>query len=157
MADLKGLSLEFTETMSGWVGVGETDYVEGRISGQRENTPMSFSVQILIDDLDRFINLSDHNARLTGTVSFEPLGHEIPIEEGKFNLFSVDAEEGIRHMTYSFRFMAKDGKRYFLHGHKKIEDDPGFDLVEDMTTLFTSVYDGPDDTAPVYGAGQLFF
>jgi len=60
-------------------------------------------------------------------------------------------------MTYSFRFMAKDGKRYFLHGHKKIEDDPGFDLVEDMTTLFTTVYDGPDDTAPVYGAGQLFF
>jgi len=95
MADLKGLSLEFTETMSGWVGVGETDYFEGRISGQRENTPMSFSVQILIDDLDRFINLSDHNARLTGTVSFEPLGHEIPIEEGKFNLFSVDAKRGL--------------------------------------------------------------
>ena len=157
MADLKGLGLEFTETMSGWVGVGETDYVEGRISGQRENTPMRFSVQILIDDLDLFINLSDHKARLTGKVTLEPLGREIPIEEGRFNLFSVDPEEGIRHMTYSFRFMAKDGKRYFLHGHKKIEDDPGFDLVEDMTTLFTTIYAGPDNTAPVYGAGQLFF
>jgi len=156
MADLKGLSLEFTETMSGWVGVGETDYVEGRISGQRENTPISFSVKILIDDLDRFINLSDHSATLTGTVSFEPLGREIPIEHGRFNLFSVNAEEGIRHMTYSFRFSAGD-KPYFLHGHKKIEDDPGFDLVEDMTTLFTMIYAGPDDTAPVYGAGQLFF
>jgi len=157
MADLKGLGLEFTETMSGWIGVGETDFVEGRISGQRENTPMSFRVAILIDDLDRFINLSDHNARLTGTVSFEPLGHKILIEEGKFNLFSVNAEEGIRHMTYAFRFTAKDGKKYFLQGHKKIEDDPGFDLVEDMTTLFTTLYAGPDDTAPVYGAGQLFF
>jgi uncharacterized protein (DUF362 family) len=157
MADLKGLSLEFTETMSGWVGAGETDCAEGRISGQRENTAMSFSVQILIDDLDRFINLSDHNARLEGTVSFAPLGRDIPIEEGKFNLFSVNAKEGIRHMTYSFRFTAKDGKRYFLHGHKKIEDDPGFDLVEDMTTLFTTVYAGPDDSAPVYGAGQLYF
>ena len=157
MADLKGLGLEFTETMSGWIGVGETDYVEGRISGQRENTPISFSVQIIIDDLDRFINLSDHNARLTGTVSFEPLGHKISIEDGRFNLFSVDPEEGIRHMTYSFRFTADNGKRYFLHGHKKIEDDPGFDLVEDMTTLFTTIYDGPDDAAPIYGAGQLFF
>jgi uncharacterized protein (DUF362 family) len=157
MVDLKGLSLEFTETMSGWVGVGETDYVEGRISGQRQNTPISFSVQILIDDLDLFINLSDHKARLVGKVTFEPLGREIPIEEGRFNLFSIDPKEGIRHMTYSFRFVAKDGKKYFLHGHKKIADDPGFDLVEDMTTLFTTIYAGPDDTAPVYGSGQLFF
>src|SRR5512136_3125380 len=108
MADLKGLSLEFTETMSGWVGVGETDYVEGRIAGQRENTPISFSVQILIDDLDLFINLSDHNARLVGKISFEPLGREIPIEDGRFNLFSVDPIEGIRHMTYSFCFISKD-------------------------------------------------
>jgi uncharacterized protein (DUF362 family) len=156
VADLKGLSLEFAETMSGWVGVGETDYVEGRISGQRENTTISFSVKILIDDLDRFINLSDHNATLSGKVSFEPFGHEILIEDGRFNLFSVNAEEGIRHMTYSFRFSA-EGHTYFLHGHKKIEDDPGFDLVEDMTTLFTTIYAGPDETAPVYGAGQLFF
>jgi uncharacterized protein (DUF362 family) len=157
MADFKGLKLEFTETMSGWVGMGETDYIEGRISGQRENTSISFTVKIIIDDLDRFINLSDHNARLIGMVSFQPLGDKIPIQDGHFNLFSVDPDEGIRHMTYSFRFTDKNDKKYFLHGHKKIEDDPGFDLVEDMTTLFTTIYDGPDDTAPVYGAGQLFF
>jgi cholesterol oxidase len=157
MADLKDLELEFTETMSGWVGIGEKDYVEGRISGQRENTPISFSARIIIDDLDHFINLSEHNARLTGTVSFEPLGSKIPIEDGIFNLFSVDPQEGIRHMTYSFRFTVNEDKKYFLHGHKKIEDDPGFDLVDDMTTLFTTIHDGPDDTAPVYGAGQLFF
>jgi uncharacterized protein (DUF362 family) len=157
MADLKGLGLEFAETMSGWVGLEETDYVEGLISGQRENTSISFSVKIIIDDLDRFINLSDHNARLTGTVSFQPLGDKIPIQDGNFNLFSVDPDEGIRHMTYSFRFTGNNDKNYFLHGHKKIEDDPGFDLLEDMTTLFTTIYDGPDDTAPVYGAGQLFF
>lgn len=157
MSSLKGLGLEFDETMSGWIGLSETDYVEGRVSGQRENTPTSFSVKIKIDDLGHFINLSDHTAHLTGTVSFDPLGGTIPIEGGLFNLFSVDSHEGIRHMTYSFRFKASNGKTYFLHGHKKIEDDPGFDLVEDMTTLFTTVYEGPDENAPIYGAGQLFF
>jgi cholesterol oxidase len=157
MSSLKGLGLEFDETMSGWIGISETDYVEGRVSGQRENTPISFSVKIIIDNLDHFINLSDHNARLAGTVSFGPLGGTMPIEDGLFNLFSVDPDEGIRHMTYSFGFTATNGMTYFLHGHKKIEDDPGFDLVEDMTTLFTTIYEGPDENAPIYGTGQLFF
>ena len=156
MADLKGLGLEFTESMSGWIGKGKKEYIEGRISGQRKNTPIQFSVKITIDDLDHFINLSNHNARLTGTVSFEPLGNNIPIEDGRFNLFSVDPDEEIRHMTYSFRFSA-EGKKYFLHGHKKITDDPGFDLMEDMTTLFATIFEGTDETCPVYGSGQLFF
>lgn len=36
-------------------------------------------------------------------------------------------------MSYSFGFTAANGKKYFLAGHKNIKDDPGFDLVEDMT------------------------
>jgi hypothetical protein len=39
MADLKGLSLEFTEAMSGWVGVGETDYVEGWLFFDMKDAP----------------------------------------------------------------------------------------------------------------------
>ncbi|MDQ7782932.1 MAG: DUF362 domain-containing protein [Desulfomonilaceae bacterium] len=157
MNSLQGLGFEFDETMSGWVGKGQTDYVEGRVLGQRENCAISFTVKIVIDDLDRFMNLSDHKARLVGNVTFTPLGDNLPIEDGKFNLFSVDATSGMRHMSYSFRFTAADGKVYFLHGHKEIKDDPGFDLVEDMTTLFTAVHDGGNKNAPLYAAGQLFF
>jgi uncharacterized protein (DUF362 family) len=156
MGSLHGLGLEFQETMSGWLGVGQEDFLAGRIIGEREHTPLRFEATITIDDLEKFIQLAEHEARLTGTVTFAPLGGTFPMEDGVFNLFSVSAE-GIRRMTYAFRFTAADGRRYFLFGHKNLKDDPGFDLVEDMTTLFTRIYAGPDERAPLYGSGQLFF
>jgi uncharacterized protein (DUF362 family) len=157
MSDLKDIGLEFEETMSGWLGIAKKDYVAGRIAGQQENTPLSFDSRIIIDDLDRFINLAEHQARLEGTVTFKPLGGTFAMEDGLFNLFSVEPTEGIRQMSYSFGFTDANGKKYFLAGHKNIKDDPGFDLAEDMTTLFTTVYEGADATAPSYGSGQVFF
>ncbi len=156
MGSLQGLGLEFQETMSGWLGVGQEDFLAGRITGEREHTPLQFEARIIIDDLEKFIHLAEHEARLTGTVTFGPLGGTFPMEDGVFTLFSV-SPAGIRRMTYSFRFTAADGRPYFLFGHKNLKDDPGFDLVEDMTTLFTRLYAGPDEGAPLYGAGQLFF
>jgi hypothetical protein len=157
MQTLKGLGLEFGETMSGWIGIGEKNFVEGRIAGQQENTPIRFDAKIIIDDLDRFIHLPDHRARLEGTVTFNFLGGSMAMEDGVFNLFSVDPATGIRLMIYSFRFTDSRGEPYFLYGEKHLKDDPGFDLLEDMTTLFTTIYAGPDKQAPVYGAGQIFF
>ncbi|MFP3868716.1 MAG: DUF362 domain-containing protein [Desulfobacteraceae bacterium] len=157
MTGLEGIGLKFEETMSGWLGIGATDYVEGRMAGERDNTPISFNAKIIIDDLDRFLNLSDHRARLEGTVTFKPLGGTLAMEDGSFDLFSVEPTWGIRLMTYAFRFTASNGKKYFFAGHKRIKDGPGFDLIEDMTTLFTELYEGEDENAPRYGAGQVFF
>jgi uncharacterized protein (DUF362 family) len=153
----EGPGLEFAESMSGWIGIGENSSVEGRIAGQQENTPIRFDAKIIIDDLDRFIHLPEHQARLEGTVDFNPLGGPAPMEAGVFNLFAVDPASGMRLMIYSFRFTGGDGRPYFLYGEKHIKDDPGFDLLEDMTTLFTTIYAGPDNQAAVYGAGQIFF
>jgi uncharacterized protein (DUF362 family) len=157
MSSLKNLGLEFEETMSGWVGVGKKDYVEGRIAGQQENTPLRIDAKIIINDLEQFLKLANHWARLEGTVTFKPLGGTFAMEDGSFNLFQIEPAQGLRQMTYAFRFTAGNGKQYFFYGHKNIKDDPGFDLVEDMTTLFTTIYEGPDKTAPVFGVGQIFF
>jgi cholesterol oxidase len=157
MSDLKDIRLEFKETMSGWLGIAKKDYVAGRIAGQQENTPLHFDARIIIDDLDRFIKIAEHWARLEGTVTFKPWGGTFAMEDGSFNLFSVEPTEGIRQLIYSFGFTAANGKKYFLAGHKNIKDNPGFDLVKDMTTLFTKVYEGADATAPCYGSGQVFF
>ena len=155
---LDGLVLRFRETMGGHVGIDESDPLAGSARGQRESTPLAFDVEIRIDDLGRFLRVADHAAQLSGTVTFEPLGGRIPIRDGVFNLFSVDPRTGIRRMTYAFRFTAADGQLYFLHGHKEIHDDPGaLDVVPDMTTLFTILYRGPDEQAPVYAAGVLTF
>ena len=155
---LDGLVLRFRETMGGHVGIDEPEPLAGSARGQQENTPLQFDVEIRIEDLGRFLRVTDHAAQLSGIVTFEPLGGRIPIRDGAFNLFSVDTRTGIRRMTYAFRFTAADGQLYFLHGHKEIHDDPGaLDVVPDMTTLFTTLYCGPDEQSPVYAAGVLTF
>ncbi len=158
MFDLKGLGLSFQESMSGWVGIGQTDTSEGLVVGKRENTPCGFDVEIGIDDLSQFLNLTEHNASLKGTFTYEPFGGTFEITDGMFNLFSVDPAEGTRKMIYAFRFVAKDGKTYFFHGYKEIKDERGpFDVTHDMTTLFSKIYMGENDEAPVYAAGEIYF
>ncbi|MEF8787619.1 MAG: DUF362 domain-containing protein [Planctomycetota bacterium] len=155
---LKGLGLSFEESMAGHLGVGATDPEAGLQQGQADDTPLRFDARIVIDDLRSFLDVSDHEARLEGTVTFQPLGGTFEMQDGRFNLFSIDPETGQRQMVYAFRFTAGDGQTYYLEGHKWITDDPGeVDVVEDMTRLFTVVHQGKDADAPVYGAGELYF
>ncbi len=157
-SDLDGLTIGFRERMSGYLGVGESDPPKGVVRGRSENTPISFDVQIRIVNLGRFLRSYEHEAELTGTVTFAPLGGTHPIRDGRFNLFSVDPKTGMRQMVYKFSFTADDGETYTLHGHKEIYDDPGkLDLFEDMTRLLTTIYLGEIEQEHVYGAGELYF
>lgn len=156
MSGLEGLGFEFEEEMSGYLGIGETDCVEGRTKGEVAGTAIKFNVTAKIDDLATFLNLSGHSSRLEGTVTFEPLGGTFPIQDGRLNILVIDPKSGIRQLVYSFRFVA-GGQTYFLLGHKDIKDDPGIDLIKDFTTLFTTVYEGEDESGAIYGAGQLYF
>ena len=158
MSILEGVGIQFEESMSGYLGVDETDPRKGAEIGKDRETPIRFDVQIFITDLSRFLKLSEREADLSGTITFEPLGGTFTIRDGRFNLFTLDPETGMRQMVYAFKFTAADGQTYFLYGHKEIHDDRGqLDLIEDMTRLFTTIYRGEDDQAPVYGAGELYF
>lgn len=143
MINLEGIGLRFKESMSGWVGVGSNNFVDGRVAGQREDTPARIDAEIIIDDLDRFIKSPDHLARLKGTFTFKPLGENLAINDGSFNLFSIDPASGVRQMVYSFRCTGNNGKGYFFCGYKEVKDDPGFDITDDMTTLLPRSTMGP--------------
>ncbi len=150
---LDGLGLTFKERMAGMVAVGAVDPREGVSRG----TPLEFEVRVVIDDLDRFLRVMEHEARLEGTITFAPLGGTFPIRDGRFNLFTVEGATGRRQMTYAFSFTAADGETYALRGRKDVHDDEGLDLVEDLTTLFTVLHAGADERAPVWAAGVLRF
>jgi uncharacterized protein (DUF362 family) len=151
------VGLRFVEEMSGYLTEGETDFAEGERLGKDRNTPCMFGVTISIDEVQDFVKLSGRRARLTGAVSFPPLGKNLPIRNGVFGLFRPDLATAKRHMTYSFGFTGKDGKEYFLSGYKVIYDDPKLDVLEDMTKLFTRIYRGNSEDGPIYGAGILHF
>jgi len=158
MSILKGVGFQFDESMAGYLGKGETDPAEGAAVGRHLESKIRFDVQITISDLNRFLKVSQHEAELSGTVTCDVIGGTFTIFDGKFNLFSLETEMGMRQMVYSFRFRDADNQTYYFHGHKKIEDDPGkLDVVEDMTRLFTIIYRGEDEQAPIYGAGELYF
>lgn len=154
MSILKGVGLQFEESMSGYLGKGETDPSKGATVGKLQETKIRFDVRITISDLNRFLKISQHEAELSGTVTCDVIGGTFTIFDGTFNLFSLDPEMGMRQMVYSFRFRDTEGRTYYFHGHKEIQDDPGkLDLVEDMTRLFTIIYRGEDEQATIYGAG----
>src|SRR5574340_990033 len=138
---LGGIGLVFKESMAGKVG----------------DRPLSFDVSIRIADLGRFLDDPAHRADLAGAVTCPDLGGAMPIRDGGFQLFVVDTRSGNRQLRYFFRFTGAGGSTYYLSGHKDIHDDPGLDVVRDMTCLFTDVYSGEDDSAPLYGSGQLRF
>jgi cholesterol oxidase len=144
--------------MAGFLAAGETDPQKGAERGRSENSALRFDVRIKIDDLGRFLRDFEHPADLTGTITFASLGGTFTIRDGRFNLFTVDPQTGVRQMTYAFRFTASDGQTYYLQGRKEIRDDPStFAPVKDMTTLLTVVYRGEDENATVFGAGELYF
>ena len=150
-----GLTLD--ESLAGWIGIGRTDPIDGRMQGKVQGTQLVMRSHISVGSLSRFLEQPDHACTLEGTLTFEPLGKDMPMRDGVFNVFVVDPRTGERQMVYETRLTGEDGKPYFFRGVKHIRDDPGFDMVEDMTTLFTTIYEGHDDRGPVYGAGQLFF
>ena len=158
LEEKKKVGLRFTETMSGYLAEGVGDFAEGERVGQRQNDLLSFDVTIHIEDVEDFCNLSGRRARLAGTVSSRRLGQNLSIRNGEFALFRPDRETGKRHMTYSFAFTGNDGNDYFLYGYKVIYDDPHkFDVLEDMTRLFTRIHRGHSTEGPSLGSGILHF
>ena len=58
-----------------------------------------------------------------------------------FNLF-VDVEPGVKHMLYRLCFYDGVGHPLTMIGYKVVENDAGFDVWKDTTTLFTRVLRG---------------
>jgi predicted acylesterase/phospholipase RssA len=148
------LGISFREVMAGGFSLGATDPRAGREAGEAAGTTLTMRAAIDIDDLDRFIADPDHAGRLSGTVSFPPVGDDLLASSGVFNLFSPGDEPGARRMVYELG-LRHQGRDLYLAGHKEVKDDFGPDLLSDTTTLFTTLHEGPDASGPVIGAGTL--
>lgn len=154
------LGLEFTERMRGFVtrsttsALGEAGYREAEREGQVEGGPLEVRLTVLIDDVRRFIESREHEAPCEGYVDGPMFGRRVLVERGTFNLFFVDDSARTKRMRYRLELTSEvDGHPYTLEGYKELRDDPGPDLWEDTTTLFTSIRAGwsPDGTIVAQG------
>jgi hypothetical protein len=151
-------TVRFTEEMLGHVTFGETDFARGARSGEGAAAFM-FHLTIEVQDMDRFAHDPLRPANATGYVHCDALGGRLPVEQGWFNLF-VDVAPGVKHMLYRLWLRDGVGHPLTMTGFKLVEDDAGFDVWKDTTTLFTRVLQGHveesgDDDAVELAAGVL--
>lgn len=134
-------ALRFTEEMDGFLSYdpSETDHERGRRHGQRAGTPAMFHLTIEIADDDAFLADPQHTATARGWVKLG--GRPLEVRGGTFNLFPDSDDERRREMRYHLPFTAPDGRELVLYGEKHVQDDPGFDVWSDTTTLFTELRD----------------
>ena len=156
----RAVGVKFNEDMDGHWGVNINNFKDGEDYGIRHNSVISFSATIEIDSVDRFIGVSNHEAELSGFVVVKAIAGstKMEIKNGIFNLMNISTKTGHRNMSYSFNFETPSGDVYFLSGDKDIFHDKGsFDIIDDMTTLFISIYNGKDNNEVLLGCGIMHF
>ena len=154
--------LSFSEAMSGYLDMGSSDPRAGERRGREGFSDAILDNHITIDNVRQFKETATHEAALKGTFTYAPLGVNMDMVDGKFNLFIIDNVTGDREMLYKFAFTADNGKQYFFYGVKYIEQkmygfrDP-FEPLRDMTTLFTQIHEGNSVAGKVVAAGIIRF
>ena len=132
----------FTEEMKGYITLDETNYDVGFREGRKSGTFLMFHLTIEVDGVSRFVADPEHEASAEGYIRCEALGGELPVEKGVFNLFVDEEDPSRKRMRYRLFFHDSTENPLTLSGFKVIEDDPGFDLWTDTTTLFTRILQG---------------
>ncbi|RKH34443.1 patatin-like phospholipase family protein [Corallococcus praedator] len=144
--------LTFRETMSGPLALGTTDPEAGAHDGR--STLFTMHCTISIDDMDAFVRDPSHAARLVAHIQYRPLGDDLPVQQGSFNLFRPTDDPTTQIMSYGLNFQAHD-REYYLEGTKTLHDDAGPDLWRDTTRLYCHLHEGTDARGPVVGSGIL--
>ena len=150
------LGLRFRTSMSGDFALGATDPIEGRKKGKRDNTEFSIRATIDIRDIVRWTQAPERAERLTGRVGFTPFGTDIMGYGGTFRVLSPSEDPAMASIGYELAF-DHEGKTYCISGRKTLKDDPGFDLMVDMTRLYATLHEGPTRSGQIIGAGVLRF
>ena len=150
--------LRFTERMRGYFSTAVTDdFRQATDQGKQDDSPFMFTLTVISTDVEQMLTDRQHAATLVGTVQAPVLSTQpLSVSDGRFNLLAVDPSQvDTRRMRYQMTLTSREGETYFFDGFKEIKDDRGLDTWADTTTLFITVHDGVDQTAPVLGRGIL--
>jgi len=152
------VGIQFTETMRGYFSTQvKDDYQRALQQGQKDRSPLQFTLTVISDDLEELLNDINHTAKLVGTVTAPALAAEpLTVTNGDFNLFVLEQDQQkTRQMRYHLHMTSEAGQSYYFEGFKQIHDDLGFDLWADTTTLYITVYAGDSSNSPILGKGIL--
>ena len=177
-----GLGMTFDEQMQGWFFEGSHTPVEGRQGDlaiadlvashelNPEKTACSFKARMTIKDVNEFIDGGEHEAGISGSISFDSLRGRGPVtfiiddRRSLFNYLQVNPVTEEAEMRYRIAFNSDTGRQYYFEGRKYMQKDPaGYprgprEVMQDYTTLFCHVYELENDgTRTEVGVAYLKF
>jgi cholesterol oxidase len=127
------ISLRFTETMKGYVALGERDFERGYAEGRRLGTPLSMRLDLAAGDLEAFLRSRDRTLEIVGEVCFPPLG-TLPATGTVNQLIGVRGRLPREAMPYHLELSDADGRRLRLAARKTVFDEHG--AWQETTTLY---------------------
>ncbi|PKA70805.1 cholesterol oxidase [Pseudomonas baetica] len=119
---------------------------------------IDFTLTITANDLNRMIKEPEHAATIVGTVIAPALSPQsLTASNGVFNLFEqFEQQVDTRHMKYDMKLTAEDGSDYFFSAFKTVPEDNGvLNIWHDTSTLYVTLYRGPDKSGEVIGSGVM--
>lgn len=152
------VGVAFTEAMRGHFSIGETeDFAAGARRGEDEGSSCDVLLTVFSRDLAGLAADPKHRSGMIGSVLAPTLSPApLTVADGTFDLFVDDLSAAkTKNLRYRMRLEAEDGRVFFLDGFKVVRDDPGFDAWADMTTLFTTIHEGPSREGEIVGKGIL--
>ncbi|MGH6869384.1 MAG: GMC oxidoreductase, partial [Methylocella sp.] len=151
------LGLRFTETMRGFFSTQEVaDFAAAEKQGREAGSEMEFTLTIASEDLDAMLTDAKHEAEMVGTLTCRALADQPMTVRGRFNLFVKNPDQPqVRDMVYRAKLQADDGRSFYFHGTKVIEDGAVIHAWPQTTTLYVTVSKSDEGGAPVIGKGIL--
>lgn len=162
------VGIEFRERLEGYLDTTSTPDVavpfagDGPtldcLDGERRGLAFGSARRIILDltcrtaDLDGFLGSPDHPLTVSGTASIGDEPDDCPVD-GVLKLMAPGGPK-TRYLEYDLTLRGRRVRRLF--GRKPVRDDPGFDLIRDLTTVYCALADfdaaptdpGPDDPPP---------
>jgi len=169
-----GVGMTFNERMVGWYFPGEGTPAPGRdgdltiaqripASGDPPGAATcSFQATMTIRDVNEFVDGYEHQAQLSGTISFGQFEGRGPVTfpmdpaNSQFHYLRVNLATGEAEMNYHIEFLDGGGRRFMLDGVKYMEKDVG-DPLQDYTTLYCHVAEQQAGGARETGTALLKF
>jgi predicted acylesterase/phospholipase RssA len=132
-------AVRFSETLNGFIGFGATEFAAGFEQGQTEGTPLALRLDVFIDDLDEFLTLPEHRARLQGSIECDRLGGKRPVELGTLHFLVDSGDPTQKQIDYEISFRDEHGAAVLLTASRNLTDQSGSGAWQEVSTAFTKL------------------
>jgi hypothetical protein len=170
-----GVGMTFVEEMDGFYFPGVHTPAPGRAGDLTIPTTggvtCTFNAHMAIDDVNEFVDGYEHEADMTGSITFGDFAGLGPVTFGmdgsasRFHYLRIDPATGEAEMNYHLEFQTATGRRFAFDGVKYMQKDQSSgliasiqDVLQDYTTLYCHVTEQlPDGSTNELGVALMRF